>query len=105
MPRKPACNESVAVACEESVHSVAEQNQRLPKAKPFCRGYMPDVPSPFVQNWAFAAHKVDLVNGAKKKDQTGGVQLSICLYRAVGKGSVANAIHTTTDLFHVVEYA
>ena len=70
MPRKPvgiACNESVAVACEESVHSVAEQNQRLPKAKPFCRGYMPDVPSPFVQNWAFAAHKVDLVNGAKKK--------------------------------------
>ena len=70
MPRKPvgiACNESVAVACEESVHSVAEQNQRLPKAKPFCRGYLPDVPSPFVQNWAFAAHKVDLVNGAKKK--------------------------------------
>ena len=23
------------------------------------------MPSPFVQNWAFAAHKVDLVNGAK----------------------------------------
>ena len=48
--------------------SVAEQNQRLPKAKPFCRGYLPDVPSPFVQNWAFAVHKVDLVNGAKKKN-------------------------------------
>ena len=31
MPRKPVgiCNESVAVACEESVHGVAEQNQRL----------------------------------------------------------------------------
>ena len=26
------------------------------------------MPSPFVQNWAFAAHKVDLVNGAKKKN-------------------------------------
>ena len=46
-----ACNESVAVACEESV---AERNHRLPK--PFCRGYLPDLPSPFVQNWAFAAH-------------------------------------------------
>ena len=46
-----ACNESVAVACEESV---AEPNHRFPK--PFCRGYLPDLPSPFVQNWAFAAH-------------------------------------------------
>ena len=85
-----ACNESIAVACEESVHSVAEQNQRLPKAKPFCRGYLPDVPPPFVQNWAFAADKVDLVNGAEKNHSAGGVQLSICLYRAVKKGSVAN---------------
>eukprot|EP00731_Ephydatia_muelleri_P004802 Em0002g978a len=46
-----ACNESVAVACEESV---AEPNHRLPK--PFCGGYLPDLSSPFVQNWAFAAH-------------------------------------------------
>ena len=81
LPRKPvgiACNESVAIAREESVRSVAEQNQRLPKAKPFCRGYLPDVPSPFVQNWAFAAHKVDLVNGAKKKHSAGGQVESNC---------------------------
>eukprot|EP00731_Ephydatia_muelleri_P018490 Em0011g530a len=50
-----ACNESVAIACEESV---AEPNHRLPK--PFCRGYLPDLPSPFVQNWAFAAHGLQL---------------------------------------------
>ena len=61
------------------VHSVAEQNQRLPKAKPFCRGYMPDVPSPFVQNWAFAAHKVDLVNGAKKKKKPRQVESRVCI--------------------------
>ncbi|KAL5506598.1 hypothetical protein EMCRGX_G008280 [Ephydatia muelleri] len=42
-----------AVACNESV-AVAEPNHRLPK--PFCRGYLPDLPSPFVQNWTFAAH-------------------------------------------------
>ena len=47
--------------------------------------YLPDVPSPFVQNCTFAAHKVDLVNGAKKKKKkpfcwwTGGVQLLIHL--------------------------
>ena len=33
------------------------------------------MPSPFVQNWAFAAHKVDLVNGAKKKKHSAGRQV------------------------------
>ena len=44
------------VTCDKSVPSVVEQNRRL--SKPFCLGYLPDVPSLFVHtcNWAFAAH-------------------------------------------------
>ena len=69
-----ACNEPVAVACEESAHSVVEQNQRLPK--PFCRGYLPDVPSPFVQNWAFAAHRLQQQQ-QQQLPFTVGVQLKV----------------------------
>ena len=111
MPRKPvgiACNESVAVACEESVHSVVEQNQRLPKAKPFCRGYLPDACAFAIRpKLGICSTQGGSSKWCKKKPfcwWTDGVQLSICLYRAVGKGSIANAIHTPTDLFHVVKY-
>ena len=49
-PEEPStCDESFA-----SNDSVANVNHNQPK--PLCCGYMPDVPSPFVHNWAFAAH-------------------------------------------------
>ena len=53
IPVGVALHESIAIAC---VPSVSDQNQLLPK--PFCLGYLPDVPAPFVHNWAFAAHYV-----------------------------------------------
>ena len=53
IPFGVALHESIAIAC---VPSVSEQNQLLPK--PLCLGYLPDVPAPFVHNWAFAAHYV-----------------------------------------------
>ena len=48
-----ALHESIAIAC---VPSVSDQNKLLPK--PLCLGYLPDVPAPFVHNWAYAAHGV-----------------------------------------------
>ena len=53
IPVGVALHESIAIAC---VPSVSDQNQLLPK--PSCLGYLPDVPAPFVHNWAFAAHGV-----------------------------------------------
>ena len=51
IPVGVALHESIAIAC---VPSVSDQNQLLPK--PLCLGYLPDVPAPFVHNWAFVAH-------------------------------------------------
>ena len=52
-PLAIALHESIAIAC---VPSVSDQNQLLPK--PLCLGYLPDVPAPFVHNWAFAAQNL-----------------------------------------------
>ena len=109
-----ACNESVAVACEESV---AEPNQRLPK--PFCRGYLPDVSSPFFQNWAFAAHGLQQQQLPFTFEQSGLRALDCERFAPYGYAScgpctrlkyniklwkkVQLPIHapTLTDLFHV----
>ena len=107
-----ACNESVAVACEESV---AEPNQRLPK--PFCRGYLPDVPLPFVQNWAFAAHGLQQQQLPFTFEQSGLRALDCERFAPYGYAAcgpctrlkyniklwkkVQLPTHAPTDLFHV----